>query len=385
MKLHETLQIFIILALTTLSVSCSQNDTSQTDVSPNTQKSEANNSPASPLRNSEEELSYIKEKAKSLNQNEQGYWEADFGGGHIFIYVPSAIFTMGNNKLSAEIVTGAYPSSPEHQITLDHYWIAKTPVTIGQFKEFVQATGYVTDVEKPDSEGPYVYDLQSRSFEPKQGYNWQNAFKDLLAKHEELKIDDTHPATCLSWNDAIAYSNWLAQKTGLPITLPTDAEYEYASRGSDGRLYPWGNDDPDGTKANYADESFNRYFADLEQSIVHSGSNDGYVLTAPVGSFPNGASPFGALDMVGNINQWVYDSEYEYSAQAKTNPITITNSSIKMQRSGDWSSSAGRANQSPDELAEGHNIRAEMRSGDDKSSADDHLGFRIAISYTPRN
>ncbi|QMU65224.1 MAG: SUMF1/EgtB/PvdO family nonheme iron enzyme [Flavobacteriaceae bacterium] len=342
------------------------------------------NSSYSQNRTMAEELSFITSKANSLTQNSLGYWEADFGNGIVLIYIPQGSFTMGNNMLSSIVVTSGYASAPEHTVNLSHYWISKNPITIGQFRTFVQATNYVTDVERAGSQGCYVYDTTQEAFVPKTGRKWDNAYQDILAAFPAITINDNHPVACVSWNDAIAYTNWLRQQKQVQFTIPTEAEYEYACRGTDGRIYPWGNNVSDGTRANYADETMNTYFPNLNQALVHTGVTDGFAITSPVGSFPNGASPIGALDMVGNVNQWVYDAEYDYTSASQTNPIHLTDNGVRMQKAGDWSSSAGRTGQTPDELAEGHNIRAEGRSGDVPNSADDHLGFRIAISYVQR-
>lgn len=333
------------------------------------------------LRTEQEELDFMKSKAQSLAQNIKGYWEADMGNGIVMIYVPAGKFTIGNNAVAG---LGA---SPAHEVTLSHYWISKTPITKGQFRSFVDETNFVTSVEKAGHEGPFVMKMpEGTHFEPQTGFNWKNAYDHILAAFPAIgSLNDDHPVSCVSWNDAIAYTNWLKQELGLEFSLPTEAEWEYAARGTDGRVYPWGNEEPDGTKANYADETMNQYFPNLEQADVHFGVNDGYALTSPVGSFPAGASPIGALDMAGNLTEWIYDSDYEYTSSAKTNPVYTENNGIKMQKAGFWCGSAGRPGVTPDEIAYGHNIRSDARQGDDLNSADDHLGFRIAISYTVRN
>ena len=339
---------------------------------------------AEPLRSMQEELDFVETKANSLIQNDLGYWEADFGNGLVMIYILEGSFTIGNNDLSSSTTKSAI-SFPAHEVTLSHYWISKTPITTGQFRSFVSQNNFVTDVEVAGHEGPFVYDFDINGFQPKQGYYWDNAFKDVTAKYPEITVNDQHPVSCVSWNDAIAYTNWLKESNNLEFTLPTEAEWEYAARGSDGRVYPWGNETPDGTRANYADEMFDQYFPNTEQSIVHQGINDGYAITSPVGSFPEGRSPFGALDMAGNLTEWVYDSYYEFSASPKINPVfTNANNNIKMMKAGFWAGSAGRFGVKPNEIEYGHNIRSDARQGDDLNSADDHLGFRIAISYTQR-
>ena len=336
-------------------------------------------------RTMQQELDFVKTKANTLTQNVVGYWEATFDHGIALIYVPEGSFTMGNNQLSSNVVSESYTATPEHKVNLSHYWISKTPITIGQFRAFVNETGYVTEVEKSGHSGPWVYDFSIKGFTPKAGYYWDNAFKDVLQRFPEITMNDQHPVSCVSWNDCIAFTNWLKGKLSLEFSLPTEAEWEYAARGTDGRVYPWGNEAPDGTRANYADETFNTYFPNTEQSIVHTGVNDGYAITSPVGSFPAGQSPIGALDMAGNLTEWIFDSEYFYTAAEKTNPIALTSNNIKMQKAGFWAGSAGRLGQNPSEVDFGHNIRSDARQGDDPTSADDHLGFRIAISYTKRD
>jgi formylglycine-generating enzyme required for sulfatase activity len=326
----------------------------------------------------EEEIAAIKKKANSIYTNEQGYTEADFGDGILMVYIPKASFTMGNNRLGTDMVV------PEHTVNLSGYWVAKTPTTVGQFRKFVEETGYITEPEREGHAGPFVYNFSIQGFEPTVGFSWDTAYDHILKKYPEIQYDDTHPVSAISWNDAIAYTDWLSKKTGLPFTLPTDAEWEYAARGTDGRAYPWGNEEPDGTRANYADETFDKYFPGTGQSIVHKGVDDGYAITSPVGSFPNGASPFGLLDMAGNVTEWVYDSTYYFTADEITNPICTLDSGSKLMKAGFWAGSAGRIGVTPDEIIEGHNIRSDERQGDDQNSADDHLGFRIAISYTER-
>lgn len=342
------------------------------------------NSTPAPQPQGESGYDAVAARALSVKVNAAGYKEATFRDGVVMIYVPAGDFTMGNDALTPEVCKNTYPASPAHQVHLSGYWIAKTPTTIGQFSAFIKATGYTTDPERAEYEGPWVYDFAEQGFRSKKGYRWDNAFKDVLARYPELSINEQHPVNAISWYDAIAYTNWLSKETGLRFTLPTEAEWEYAARGTDGRPYPWGSQTPDGTRANYADETFDKYFPNTGQSIVHHGVNDGFAITSPVGSFPAGASPVGALDMAGNLTEWIYDGEYEYTAAAATDPVHPLAKNIRMQKAGFWAGSAGRAGVTPDELENGHNIRSESRQGDDPHSADDHLGFRIAISATPR-
>lgn len=331
-----------------------------------------------PALSLDKEIERVAQVALRMKANSLGFQEAVFDQGPTMIFVPGGTFSMGNDALSQ---SGA---SPAHNVTVSPYWISKYPVTIGDFRRFVEATSYVTNVELPGHPGSWVYDFKAQGFLTERGHRWDNAFHQVTERFPELTVDDSHPVANVSWYDCIAYSNWMAEMTKLPFTLPSEAEWEFAARGSDGRVYPWGNEVPDGTRANYADEMFDKYFPGTEQSIVHHGVNDGFAITSPVGSFPAGRSPFGGLDMAGNLTEWVFDGDYDYTGEAEVDPIQIDSQGTRMQKAGFWAGSAGRIDVTPDEIEFGHNIRADARQGDDPASADDHLGCRLAISYTPR-
>lgn len=118
---------------------------------------------------------------------------------------------------------------------------------------------------------------------------------------------DNHPINCVDWAQADAYCRWQGGR------LPTEAEWEYAARGRDGRVYPWGNGAPGHTLLNGAGSESRALVLRLSRTASQTGWNvlypgdDGWASTAPVGSFPAGASPFGLLDMAGNVNEWTAD------------------------------------------------------------------------------
>jgi formylglycine-generating enzyme required for sulfatase activity len=233
--------------------------------------------------------------------------------GITFVYVPAGEFTMGSNQSSEE--------QPIHEVYLDGYWIGQTEVTNVQFRAFIEAGGYSTEAYWREEE--WTWRLENQITEPA---NWQDS----------LFNGDQQPVNAISWYEADAYSRWLAQKSGLPIRLPTEAEWEKAARGTDGRIYPWGSDwDP--SRANYCDKRCGDAF---DWATWADGNNDdGYARTSPVGSFPNGASPYGALDMAGNVWEWTgdwYGSDY-YATSPERNPGGPDSGSFRVLRGGSWS------------------------------------------------
>jgi len=188
------------------------------------------------------------------------------------VYIPAGEFLMGSND--------GYGEKPQHRVYLDAYFIDIYEVTNEQFARFVDATGY-------QAEG-----------------NWKEYFTSSKEKH---------PVVNVSWNDANAYCKWAGKR------LPTEAEWEKAARGTDGRKYPWGNE-WDSSKCN------------------SSGDSDGYEGTAPVGSFPAGASPYGVMDMACNVWEWVadwYDKDY-YSRSPQQNPQGPDSGIGRVLRGGSW-------------------------------------------------
>ena len=145
--------------------------------------------------------------------------------------------------------------------------------------------------------------------------------------------DGSHPAVYVSSIDALRFCEWLSRQDGKKYRLPTESEWEYAARGTDGRSYPWGEKLNRGDLANFADSNTTFPWRDHE-------INDGYPESAPVGSYPRGASPFGVEDMAGNVWEWCLDFYEPYKGKERTNPLTNLTVGRRIYRGGSWKSRA---------------------------------------------
>ncbi|MDQ6764764.1 MAG: formylglycine-generating enzyme family protein, partial [Verrucomicrobiota bacterium] len=169
---------------------------------------------------------------------------------------------------------------------------------------------------------------------------------------------DNHPVVHVSHLEAAKFCVWLATRERKKYRLPTEAEWEYAAKGTDGRIYPWGNLDRRGDLANFADK--NTVFAWSDREI-----SDGYPESSPVGAFPRGASPFGLEDMAGNVWEWCHDVFEQYRGAPKINPRGPTAGAKRVHRGGSWKS---RFN----------SLRTTARAANVASYSCNDLGFRIA-------
>jgi formylglycine-generating enzyme required for sulfatase activity len=197
--------------------------------------------------------------------------------------VPAGPFLMGTSEAQArQAIEGGLAEEylarerPRHTVIAAAFSIARYPVTNADFAAFVQATGYRTVAEVRGT----AYANIGGKWQVVPGTDWRHP----RGPESGIAGKDDHPVVQMAWDDAVAYCRWLAQVTGRPYRLPSEAEWEKAARGTDGHLWPWGNDyDP--ARLNNGD----------------AGPGD----TTPVGNYsPAGDSPYGAADMCGNTWEW---------------------------------------------------------------------------------
>jgi formylglycine-generating enzyme required for sulfatase activity len=231
------------------------------------------------------------------------------------VLVPAGEFTMGTPAGSG----GLPDEHPARLVYLSAFWIDRYEVTNAAYETFVQATDYVAPANA-------------------------NPVSTLWEHNRPLPGIEQHPVVNVSWLDAVAFCRWAGKR------LPTEAEWEKAARGTTGRLYPWGNE-WDFEKANSAS-----YWA--KRTVEFSNSVDweafwikgegavisrekgvkGEILTLPVGSFPAGVGPYGALDLAGNAAEWVqdwYNPNY-YPTAPLSDPQGPDRGAIKAMRGGSW-------------------------------------------------
>jgi formylglycine-generating enzyme required for sulfatase activity len=237
--------------------------------------------------------------------------------GMWMVFVPEGSFLMGSDN-------GPDDETPSHIVWLDAFWIDQTEVTNAQFGQFIRESNYQTDAEA--SGWSYVYAMQSTKWVKVNGADWSHPGGPLstLEGLEDL------PVAYISWNDAMRYCQWANRR------LPSEAEWEKAARGTDGRRYPWGDQNPDCHLLNYADKNITLSWADNKE-------DDGYAFTSPAGHYPLGASPYGALDMAGNVWEWVndwYDPNYYHGQNLWINPPGPSTQSGRVLRGGSWADSA---------------------------------------------
>ena len=240
--------------------------------------------------------------------------------GTVLVFVPGGEYTLGADDLE-ELFVRDYGSEnakslsswsePVHRVRLTDFWIAKHPVTNEQYRRFLDEEG--------GEEPAYWSDERFNS--------------------------DRQPVVGVSWDEARAYCRW------ADLELPSEAQWEAAARGTDGRRYPWGDEEPDTSRACFGQDR-------------DSGKPE------VVGKYPLGESPFRTLDQAGNVWEWCLDTWDEKTYKKRNSakdPVSTKESSVRVVRGGAWFFPAG-------------SLAAANRAGYGSSDRENRLGFRCAFS-----
>ncbi|MGF1922637.1 MAG: formylglycine-generating enzyme family protein [Bacteroidia bacterium] len=304
------------------------------------------------------------------------------------VYVPAGEFMMG-----AGDTEGRADEYPQHKVKVAAFWMDETEVTNASFAKFVKATGYVTTAERAPTweelkeqlpEGtpkPHdsVFVASSLVFSaPKkvngladasQWWVWRKGadWKHPSGPKSNLKGKENYPVIHITWDDAQAYCKWAGKR------LPTEAEWEYASRGGlKNAKYPWGNEAIDQGKP-----KANTWHGDFP---VRSINADGFVELAPVKSYP--ANGYGLYDMAGNVWEWCNDwYAYDWYASQKgtiENPLGPNNSSDPMEPSVPKKVVRGGSFLCNASYCKGYRVTSRMKTSKDTSLS--HTGFRCVSS-----
>ncbi|HEU4323416.1 MAG TPA: formylglycine-generating enzyme family protein [Roseiflexaceae bacterium] len=250
------------------------------------------------------------------------------------VKVPAGPFLMG----SADNDTMAYPQEkPQHRLELPDFWIGRTPVTNAQFRSFVEDDGYT-----------------NRAYWTTAGWLWRE--QEGITQPEYWTVSKwngaDYPVVGVSWFEAVAYCRWLGAQTGHPFRLPSEAEWEKAARGPDGQIWPWGNRWEAG-RCNSREAGVNR--------------------TSPVGQYPSGASPYGALDMAGNVWEWCATQQrknYPYPLEDEWTEAYLEANVTRIIHGGSWHN-------------EQQHVRVAYRHVNLSPDRFNYRGLRVA-RYSPR-
>ncbi len=299
--------------------------------------------------------------------------------GMVRVYVPAGQFEMGMSDAQIDLALrgcreandtcereGFQDEQPAHSVALHAFWIDQTEVSNYQFAAFLNDQGNQSEAVDPQfSEWLKGHSSYSSIYQQAEGrVHWLEPGKYGLIEqiNDEFRPKrgyGDYPVIEVSWHGAAAYCDWVGGR------LPTEAEWEYAARGPDSRFYTWG-DTFDGSRVNYCDASCFKEWRD-------TAFDDGYPRWSPVGNYPDGASWCGALNMVGNVWEWVndwYEGEY-YAHSASEDPQGPDSGNLRVRRGGSWFEARWQ-------------MRSTSRRGEVPSSLRVHwVGFRCAESARP--
>lgn len=309
--------------------------------------------------------------AASEAKSHQAAWSAFRGQpieitnsiGMMLVLIPPGEFSMGSTTTPEELVE-LFPGSsirwfqreyPSHTVQITQpYYLGAHEVTVAEFKQFVSTTGYRTTAE---TEGDAQV-WKNTKLQTLNGASWRNP---------GLLQEPTSPVTCVSWDDAMAFCQWLSDKEGRSYRLPTESQWEYACRAGADTHFFWGDAPESGDGyLNAGDITGESEQLQFRYKPTDSPANEAHLI-APVGSFkPN---PFGLHDMAGNLWEWCSDWFGDYPSTEQQNPAGPSTGSHRVSRGGSWASASW-------------NWRSSFRSRSPQQYRGCGLGFRVALNMS---
>jgi formylglycine-generating enzyme required for sulfatase activity len=255
--------------------------------------------------------------------------------GPEMVVIPEGSFIMGDQQGNGK------SNELAHEVRISQaYAIGKFEITLGEFKEFVENTGYVTSAEK--GQGCYTFS-KARTWNWIQRADW---------RQPNFKQADSHPVVCVSWHDAVTYTQWLSKQTGQLYRLPTEAEWEYVARAGTNTNFWWGNENDMCNSANCC----------LGQNWVEKQ-------TRAVGSYQ--ANTFGVHDTAGNVWEWTASNYVEQFSGDENRVAGLTeNDTMKTMRGGSWYSFPS-------------DTRSSTRAKNWPQERHSTIGFRVVRAVTP--
>ena len=275
------------------------------------------------------------------------------GSAPAIVVIPTGSFVMGS---PADEEGHLDSEEPQRRVRIDiGFALGQSEVSVGQFREFVDATKYVSDAERLG--GSAVYEESSGRIVERHGMTWRDDYRGERAGSDL-------PVVNVSWNDARAYLVWLSTHTGKRYRLASETEFEYALRAGSAARYPWGDGNPDRVIDNFTGEG-DRSPSKRSWSSAFPRYNDGYWGPAPVQAFA--ANRFGLFGMAGNVSEWVEDCWHDNYIRAPRDSAAWVNPGCERRvvRGGSWGSDPAQ-------------VRSAFRIAARTDTRSARVGFRVA-------
>jgi formylglycine-generating enzyme required for sulfatase activity len=259
------------------------------------------------------------------------------------VLIPAGEFSMGSSAGD-----GDQDEAPRHRVSLGAFCMHRTEVTVAQYRACAERSAC--------SPLPTTVNLGDEASSASEGAYWSQFCNGARSDRE------THPVNCVDWTQA---STFCSASGGR---LPTEAEWEYAARGGDERVYPWGREAPDQHRTNACGAECRRLGASANrQWVALYEADDQWEVTAPTGSFARGASSFGVLDLAGDVWEWTADWMGPYAETRQENPTGPAEGTLRVRRGGGWNSDQNGL------------LRAANRSARPMSMRTANTGFRCVV------